>query len=343
GLEHVLDGHRPAAVLAGQDAAAVEEDGRHVDPGQADDGPRDGLVAGADGDDGIEGVAGRRQFDGVGDQLAADQRGLHALVAHADGVIDRHRVELQGRAPGVAHTLLDVLGQFPQVVVAWLGLGPGVGDADQRALEVLVVEAGGPEHRPMGGAVGSLGDDAAPQLAAGRLYQEHHVPSRRRDETVMGSGPRAAKLSWEYSSGAGKGTRPAPAPPGSRRRAGSAFQRVVGRFLGDLDVVGMALAVPGLGNPHEAAVGPQALDVGGTAVAHAGPQPADQLVHRLRQRTAVGNAALDALGHELGGVILEVAVAGPRLHGAQRAHAPVDLVGAALVDLQFAGALLGAG
>src|SRR5690606_1677328 len=133
------------------------------------------------------------------------------------------------------------------------------------------------------------------------------------------------------------------APPGSRRRAGSAFQRVVGRFLGDLDVVGMALAVPGLGDPHEAAVGPQALDVGGTAVAHAGPQPADQLVHRLRQRAAVGNAALDAPGHGRRGVILEVAVAGPRLHGAQRAHAPVDLVGATLVDLQFAGALLGAG
>jgi hypothetical protein len=43
----------------------------------------------------------------------------------------------------------------------------------------------------------------------------------------------------------------------------------------------------------------QFLDVRAAAVAHAGTQPADQLMDRVGQRALVRDAALDALGHEL--------------------------------------------
>ena len=55
------------------------------------------------------------QLDRVGDDLAADQRGLHPCGAHRDAVGDRDRVELHRRAAGRPDPLLDVLGE-PQVL-----------------------------------------------------------------------------------------------------------------------------------------------------------------------------------------------------------------------------------
>ena len=58
-----------------------------------------------------------------------------------------------------------------------------------------------------------------------------------------------------------------------------------------------------------------------------------------------GHAALDAFGHQLVGVggVLEVAVLAALLHRADRAHAAVALVGAALEQLDLARRFLGAG
>ena len=84
------------------------------------------------------------------------------------------------------------------------------------------------------------------------------------------------------------------------------------------------------------------------AVAHAGLQAADQLVDDEGQRALVRHAALDAFGHELHLlqlVVLEVAVAAALAlaHRFERAHAAVELVGAALVENRLARALFGAG
>ena len=54
----------------------------------------DGLVAAGDGHDAVEHVAARHELDRVGDDLAADERALHALGAHRDAVGDRDRVDL---------------------------------------------------------------------------------------------------------------------------------------------------------------------------------------------------------------------------------------------------------
>ena len=86
-------------------------------------------------------------------------------------------------------------------------------------------------------------------------------------------------------------------------------------------------------------------------VAHRRAQSAHQLVDHVHERALVRHAALDAFGHELlrggdrilGLEILEVAVRAALLHRAERAHAAVALVRAALVELDLAGRLVGAG
>ena len=91
------------------------------------------------------------------------------------------------------------------------------------------------------------------------------------------------------------------------------------------------------------------LDGGAAAVAHAGAQAAGHLVDDGDHRALVGHAALDAFGHQLvgvrvaGGRFLEVAVGAALLHGADRAHAAVALVAAALVQHDLARRLFGAG
>src|SRR5438067_1579762 len=79
-----------------------------VDPPQAyrRDGNR--LVAGGESDDRVEEMAAADQLDGVGDDLPANEAGLHPLRAHGDAVADGHGVELHRRAAGGADAVLDV-------------------------------------------------------------------------------------------------------------------------------------------------------------------------------------------------------------------------------------------
>src|SRR5260221_693801 len=71
-LEDVDDGHIAAVPAARSDRAAVEQDRRHVEPGQCHRTARDRLVASAEADDRIELVAAGHHLDRVGDHLAAD-------------------------------------------------------------------------------------------------------------------------------------------------------------------------------------------------------------------------------------------------------------------------------
>src|SRR5437867_1725062 len=109
----------------------------------------------------VEEMAADHQLDGVGDGLAADERGLHAFGAHGDPIGDADRVELDRRAAGGADPFLDLLGQLPVVPVTGRDLDPAVGDADQGALEVLVREADRLEVGPRGRAVGAVQEDPA--------------------------------------------------------------------------------------------------------------------------------------------------------------------------------------
>ena len=77
------------------------------------------------------------------------------------------------------------------------------------------------------------------------------------------------------------------------------LDRVIRRFLGDRNIMRVALGHAGGGDAAEPGIPPEAVDVLGPAVAHAGPEAADELINEVGQRPSVRHAALDALGHEL--------------------------------------------
>ena len=87
-------------------------------------------------------------------------------------------------------------------------------------------------------------------------------------------------------------------------------------------------------------------EIAGAGIAHGGAQAADQLVQHARERTLIGHLPLDPFRHELQrvlDVLLEIAVGRAARHGADRAHAAIGLIGAALVQIDLAWALVGAG
>ena len=101
---------------------------------------------------------------------------------------------------------------------------------------------------------------------------------------------------------------------------------VVGGFAGDGDVVDVGFAEAGACDAAEAGVVLEVLDVGAAGVAHAGAEAADELVDDGADGAFVADAAFDAFGDELEGVLdflLEVAVGTAPGHGADAAHAAV--------------------
>src|SRR5262249_20717049 len=121
---------------------------------------------------------------------------------------------------------------------------------------------------------------------------------------------------------------------------------IVGRFLGNDDIMNVRFPEALRRNPYELGPGPQVVDVARAAVAHAALQAPDELVDRLRKRAAVRDAAFDAFGNELVFALdvgLEVAVLRALPHRAERSHAAVDLVAPPLVEDDLARRLVGSG
>src|SRR6187549_588099 len=117
---------------------------------------------------------------------------------------------------------------------------------------------------------------------------------------------------------------------------------VVGRFLGDRDVVRVALLHARAGDAQEARALGHLGDGARADVAHAGAHATAELVDERPELALVGHHALDALGHELvglGHVALAVALLAAGLHRAQGTHAAHGLERAALVEDHLARAL----
>src|SRR5207302_3127780 len=111
------------------------------------------------------------------------------------------------------------------------------------------------------------------------------------------------------------------------------------RLAGDRDVVDMALAQPGIGDPDKAAVALHLGDRAVAGVAHRRAQAADQLVDDVADRPLVGDAALDTFGDELQGIgnfLLEIAVGRATRHRADRPHAAIILIAAPLIEEDLA-------
>src|SRR5262245_43526598 len=134
----------------------------------------------------------------------------------------------------------------------------------------------------------------------------------------------------------------------SVRGATRLLRAVIRRLFDDGDVVHVALAHAGPCDANELRARAHLLDRAAPGVAHRRTQPACELVDDGTDRALVGHASLDALRDELldlvGGV-LEIAVARTvaRGHRAERSHAAIALVRAALVQLDLSRRLLGAG
>ena len=164
GLEGVDDGDVLAVDLTGHDRAGVEEDAGQVQAGGGHQHAGQRLVAARQQHRAVEALGVHHDLDGVGDDLAGDQREVHALVAHRDAVGDRDRAELQGVALCRVHAVLHGLGQPVEREVAGRDLVPAGRDADLGLLPVLVAHAYGTQHPSRRGPLETVGHVAGAGL-----------------------------------------------------------------------------------------------------------------------------------------------------------------------------------
>ncbi len=118
------------------------------------------FVATADGHKAVHARAAHDGFDGVGDDLARDERVFHAFAAHRDAVGHGDGVEDDGLAASLVRALLGFERELVNVHVAWRDVAPGGGDADERLLEIFRLEADGIKHGAGGGAFIAVKNDA---------------------------------------------------------------------------------------------------------------------------------------------------------------------------------------
>ncbi len=130
-LEHVDHRHVAALEAAWQDGAAIHEHGWHVQAQHGHHHAGQRLVAAGQADQRVVAVAAHGQLHRVGDHLARDQGGFHALVAHGDAVGDGDGGELARRAARLVHAALDRLRLAGERDVAGRRLVPAGGDADE--------------------------------------------------------------------------------------------------------------------------------------------------------------------------------------------------------------------
>jgi hypothetical protein len=142
--------------LAGFHRAAGDEHHRDVQAQRSHQHAGGDLVAVGDADDGVGAMGVDHVLHRVGDDLARGQRIEHAVVAHGDAVVDRDGVEFLGYAAVLFDLAGDQLAQVLQVHVAGHELGEGVGDGDDRLLEVFVLHAGGAPQRAGTGHVAAV-------------------------------------------------------------------------------------------------------------------------------------------------------------------------------------------
>ena len=145
-LEHVLNVDVVALEVARQYGAAVEKERRHVEAGDGHHGAWHVLVACRHDYQGVHALAKRHRLDGVGDDLAADQRCLHTLGAHGDSIANGNGAEQERHALGVPDALLDLLGKPVQVHVAGRHVACQVGHRHERFLEIVVLKAYRTQH-----------------------------------------------------------------------------------------------------------------------------------------------------------------------------------------------------
>ena len=158
GLPDVLDRHLLAAVHTRRHRTGVEDEPGHVEAQHRHHRSRRRLVAADQADEAVERLAAADELDRVRDHLAADERGAHAGHPLRQVVGDGDRVELERCPAGRAHTGGDVLGQRALTEIARHRARPRRRDPDERAAQVVLVEAHRAEVRACPGAPRAPGE-----------------------------------------------------------------------------------------------------------------------------------------------------------------------------------------
>ncbi len=142
-FEDIDDGDVLAAELARQDRATIHEDRRDIEAQHRHHHAGQRLVATGERDHRVVAMAAHRELDRIGNQVAAGQRGLHALVPHGDAVGHRDGGEFARCSAPAIDTDLHGLSLAIEGDVAGGGLVPAGRHAYQRLVDLLLVEAHG--------------------------------------------------------------------------------------------------------------------------------------------------------------------------------------------------------
>jgi hypothetical protein len=141
------------------DRAAVEEDRREVETAHRHEHARQTLVATGEAQQGVVAVTVHHELNRVGNDLARDQRRLHALVAHADAVGDRDRGKPARRAIRGGHAFGHRFRLTIERRVARRRFVPRRGHAHPRLIDFLVAQSHRAEKRALRRTLWAIGDD----------------------------------------------------------------------------------------------------------------------------------------------------------------------------------------
>ena len=127
-------------VMTGGDGAAVYHDRGPVEATHGHDGAGHVLVTAGKGDEGVIILCAADCFDGVGDDVAADEGIAHAVGAIADAVADANGIEDEPHEVGVPDALFHEFGQVVQVHVAGVAVVAHADDSYLRLLKIVFRE-----------------------------------------------------------------------------------------------------------------------------------------------------------------------------------------------------------
>ena len=136
-----IGGALPVGARAGEHGAAGDEDRGHVRPQGPQDHAGNDLVAVRDAHQAVEGVPHDGAFHGIGNDLARDERVVHALMVHGDAVAHADGADFEGDAAGHVDAGLHGLGDLVEVGVTGNDVVARAQHRDEGAIHLLVGDA----------------------------------------------------------------------------------------------------------------------------------------------------------------------------------------------------------
>ena len=130
-FEDIDHGDVAALPAARHDRPAIQKHRRHIEAQHGHHHARQALVAAGDPHQGVIAMAAHGELHRIGDDLPADERRAHALMAHGDPVGDGDGAELPGRGAGGLDAFSDRVRLTHQSGVAGRRLVPAGGHADE--------------------------------------------------------------------------------------------------------------------------------------------------------------------------------------------------------------------